>query len=79
MKITKKALNANAQKNISVDCDMYLGKELKEMHEARIIDLLLGDYVVYLAHVDKIEVVYKYGYFANVALLKSGEKIFVTL
>lgn len=79
MKITKKALNENYQKNVIVDEMAYYDKKLEQMLEDGIINSLLGTYVVYLRNVDKLDVVFNCGGLQNVAVLKTGETIFITL
>ena len=79
MKITKKALNENRQKNIIVDKMAYTDAQLEQMLEDGIIKRVLGPYVVCLSNVDKLDFVYDCGYICNVAVLKTGERIFITL
>lgn len=83
-----KPLRRAAQRNVRVDVSYYTLEELNNLLEqggvfdlCRMIDTNINnhDYRVALEDVNALRVELFHGYYVNVAVLKSGEKIIVQL
>ena len=84
MKITKKALNKNCQKNVCVgkvcvDKMSYTPEQIQRLYEEGLVHHLLGADVIFIQDIDKIDVAYSHGCFCIVAILKKLEKRFLSL
>ena len=80
-----KPLKKAAQKNVQVNKDCYIADLLEitgvfELSNVSGISADEGDYRVSLAHVKDLKVVLDdYGYYTTVAVMESGETVFVSL
>ncbi len=89
MKPLKKAAQKNVQKNVQVNKDFYTVADIADLLEiAGIFELSSvsgdsadeGDYRVSLAHVKDLKVMLgEDGYYSTVAVMESGETVFVSL